>query len=314
MSHFTVYNFHKSFHKEQGCCATIGFFDGVHKGHCFLIDNVIKAARQRNLQPIVISFEKHPRLTLTHVRYWPELLTTNEEKLHLLSKTGLAACAMLHFDIRMSTLTSYEFMRNILHEELRVKCLIVGYDHHFGSDLSAGYKEYVKYGKSMGIEVLRERPYENKELRISSSVIRRFLSGGNVDVASACLGRPYKLEGTVVEGHHAGTTLGYPTANLLPNCSEQIVPGRGVYIARAETGGLNYQAMVNIGWRPTLHNGLNQTIEAHLLDYHKGNLYGSSLTLFFLHRIRDEQRFESLDALKKQLNIDAKAVRCYFRE
>lgn len=314
MPHFTLHTFHHSTALSKGTCAAIGFFDGVHRGHRFLIDQVKAEAERRGLLPIVVSFEEHPRLALSHTRYWPELLTTNTQKLHLLADTGIAACAMLHFDLKMSTLTSREFMQSVLRDELSVQCLIVGYDHHFGSDLSAGYKEYVKYGKELGIEVVRERPFEDNELRISSSATRRFLAGGNVEMARACLGRPYQLEGKVVNGHHAGTVLGYPTANLCPSCAEQLVPGRGVYAARAEVGGFMYQAMVNIGWRPTLDNGHDQTIEAHLLDYIGGDLYGSQMVLNFYRRIRDEHRFESIEALQNQLAVDADAVRKYFSE
>lgn len=312
MANFSLYKFDRSAALEQGCCAAIGFFDGVHLGHRFLIDQIKAEAARRGLQPIVITFEEHPRLALSHTHYWPELLTTNAQKLQLLQQTGLAACAMLHFDLKMSTLTSREFMAEVLRGELRVKCLIVGYDHHFGSDLSAGYKEYVRYGKELGIEVIRARRYDVDELQVSSSAIRRFLTGGDVATAGACLGRPYRLEGTVVRGHHAGTRLGYPTANLRPDCAEQLIPGRGVYACRAEVGGFSYQAMVNIGWRPTLDNGHDQTIEAHLLDYADGELYDTKLALTFYRRIRDEQRFESIEALQAQLGADAQAVREYF--
>ena len=133
-------------------------------------------------------------------------------------------------------------------------------------------------------------------------------------MARACLGRPYLLEGIVVEGHHAGTLMGYPTANLKPECEEQLVPGRGVYAARAEIGGFTYIAMVNIGWRPTLDNGGDQTIEAHLLDYTGGDLYGQRLKLHFYRRVRDERRFSGIEALQAQLALDADCVRKLFSE
>ncbi len=307
------YDFHsfKTTHAdaESGYCAAIGFFDGVHRGHAFLISQIKKAAAERGLQPIVITFEEHPRLALSQTRYWPELLTTNEQKLHLLAQQGLAGCVMLHFDHAMSMLTSQEFMELVLKKELNVRCLLVGYDHHFGSDLSAGFKDYVRYGQALGIEVLRERPFEADDLRISSSATRRFLAGGNVEMARACLGYPYVLEGIVVEGRHEGTHLGYPTANLRPDCEWQIVPGRGVYAVQAEVDGFCYKAMLNIGWRPTLDNGDDQTIEAHLLDYNGSSLYGKHLRLHFCRRIRDEHRFNTLDELKQQLSLDEQAVR-----
>ncbi len=307
------YDFHKfktsDSQAELGYCAAIGFFDGVHRGHAFLISQIKKAAAERGLLPIVITFEEHPRLALSQTHYWPELLTTNEQKLHLLEQQGLAGCVMLHFDHAMSMLTSQEFMELVLKKELGVRCLLVGYDHHFGSDLSSGFKDYVRYGKAIGIDVLRERPFKPNDLCISSSATRRFLAGGNVEMAQACLGYPYSLEGIVVEGRHEGTHLGFPTANLRPDCDLQIVPGRGVYAVVAEVNGFSYKAMLNIGWRPTLDNGDDQTIEAHLLDYDGPSLYGKRLRLNFYRRIRDEHRFSSLDELKQQLVLDEQAVR-----
>lgn len=314
MANFTLHTFKRSLNTEQGFCAAIGFFDGVHRGHCYLIDQVKAEAAKRDLLPIVISFEEHPRLAISGSRYWPELLTTNEQKLQLLARTGLAGCAMLHFTHDMSMLTSREFMQLILQKELDVHCLLIGYDHHFGSDLSAGFKDYVRYGRELGIEVLRERPFvADGELQISSSATRRFLTGGNVEMARACLGRPYVLEGTVVEGHHAGTLMGFPTANMRPDCNEQIIPGRGVYAVKAEIDGFSYIGMLNIGWRPTLDNGDEQTIETHLLDYEGGDLYGHHIKLNFYRRIRDEHRFTNIEELQKQLAIDADQVRTYFK-
>ena len=306
------YSFHKFDRTEEavnGYCAAVGFFDGVHRGHHFLIERIKREAAARGLQPIVISFEEHPRLALSQTRYWPELLTTNEEKLRLLDEAGLAGCVFLHFNQGMSMLTSSEFMKDILRDELNVKCLVVGYDHHFGSDLSAGYKEYVKYGRELGIDVVREAPFEDRELRISSSATRRFLTGGNIEMARVCLGRPYLLEGEVVEGHKAGTLMGYPTANLKPDSIEQIIPGRGVYAVRVVVDGFTYDAMLNIGWRPTLDNGTDQSIEAHLFDYSGDALYGKHIKVYFYRRVRDEKRFESIEALQGQLAVDSDIVK-----
>lgn len=309
MANYSLHTFRRDFDLQQGTCAAIGFFDGVHRGHAYLIEQVKAEAARRGLQPMVITFEKHPRLALSQTHYWPELLTTNAQKLQLLEQTGLSACAMLHFDHAMSMLTSREFMELVLSKELHVRCLLMGYDHHFGSDLSAGFRDYVRNGHDLGIEVLRERPFDDHELRISSSATRRFLAAGNVEMARACLGRPYVLEGTVVEGHHAGTLMGYPTANLRPDCEEQIVPGRGVYAVRAEVDGFSYMGMLNIGWRPTLNNGDDRTIETHLLDYSGAPLYGKRISLRFIRRVRDEHRFSSIEELQSQLAIDADHVR-----
>ncbi len=314
MYNFTFHKFKRKTDASARYCAAIGFFDGVHRGHAFLIEQVKAAAAQRGLRPIVITFEEHPRLALGTTRYWPELLTTNEEKLQLLKQTGIDGCVMLHFDHAMSMLTSSEFMQLVLEKQIGVGCLVVGYDHHFGSDLSSGFKDYVRYGRECGIEVIRERPFETGDIRISSSATRRFLTGGNVEMARTCLGRPYLLEGTVVKGRHEGTKLGFPTANLAPDCNEQLVPGRGVYAVRAEINGFSYMGMLNIGWRPTLNNGNDQTIEVHLLDYSGSDLYGEHVRIKFYRRVRDEHRFESLEELKAQLAADAYAVRQMLNE
>ena len=309
MANYSFHKFDKTDEEVNGYCAAVGFFDGVHRGHCYLIERIKREAAARGLQPIVISFEEHPRLALSQTRYWPELLTTNEEKLRLLESTGIAGCVFLKFNQGMSMLTSREFMKEILQEALQVKCLIVGYDHHFGSDLSSGYKDYIKSGHEIGIEVVREAPFEDNELRISSSATRRFLTGGNIEMARVCLGRPYLLEGEVVEGHKAGTLMGYPTANLKPDSIEQIIPGRGVYAVRVVVDGFSYDAMLNIGWRPTLDNGSDQSIEAHLFDYNGESLYGKHLKVYFYRRVRDEHRFDSIEALQEQLAVDADMVK-----
>lgn len=309
MANYTFHKFRAHPEQTSGYCAAIGFFDGVHRGHQYLIGQIKAEAARRGLTPIVVTFEEHPRLTLKRTYYWPELLTTNAEKLALLEQYGLGGCAMLHFDQAMSMLTSREFMEQILRDEMGVKCLITGYDHHFGSDLSAGFKDYVKAGRELGMDVLRERPFETDDLRISSSATRRFLTGGNVEMARVCLGRPYKMEGIVVRGRQKGTSIGFPTANLHPDCEEQLVPGRGVYAVRAHIGGFSYMGMLNIGWRPTFGNGDDQSIEVHLLDYDGGNLYGKRLTLHFYRRVRDERRFDSIETLQAQLAADAAEVR-----
>ena len=319
MRQYTLYKLHATGHfeavpsdallGETGCCAAIGFFDGVHLGHRFLIDQLRAEAARRGAKSVAVTFEEHPRLALSGAHYWPELLTPNNEKLRLLALAGADYCTILHFDHAMSMLTSAEFMEQVLKSGLGVQCLMVGYDHRFGSDLSSGFATYVRQGKDLGIDVLRLRPYDVGELRVSSSAVRRFLAAGNVETARLCLGRPYLLEGEVVQGRHAGTLMGYPTANLQPLCTEQIVPGRGVYAVRAEVDGFTYMAMLNIGWRPTMDNGDDQTVEAHLLDYDGGDLYGKRVKVYFYQRVRDERRFASVQDLQAQLAVDADTVR-----
>ena len=284
-------------------CATIGFFDGVHQGHRFLLSQVKAAAKQHGLQTLVVTFAQHPRETL-QTDYKPLLLTTPDEKVRLLQESQVDACAVLHFTKEMAALSAYEFMKHYLYEYLGVRKLVIGYDHRFGHNRNEGFPEYQTYGKEIGIEVVQAEPLKNDDFTVSSSVIRRFLEAGDVEMAQQCLDRPYHLSGTVVEGHHMGRDLGFPTANLQPEHPYLLVPARGVYAIYVEVDGQRYPAMLNIGRRPTLDNGNDCSIESHLFGFN-GNLYGKSLTLYFQHRLRDEKKFNSLDELKAQLRKDA---------
>lgn len=285
-------------------CATIGFFDGVHRGHCHLLRQVAEAARQRGLGTLAVTFTDHPRRALGG-NYVPPLLTTPEAKLQLLAATGLDACALLDFTPALASLGSAEFMERYLLRALRVRSLVIGYDHHFGHDRTAVFADYVQYGRQCGIEVIPALPLPTDGPSVSSSAVRRYLDEGAVAAAAEALGRPYALGGTVVEGRHNGRLLGFPTANLRPASAQLAVPAQGVYAARAAWNGRTWPAMVNIGHRPTLDNGNDVTIEAHLIGF-SGDLYGTSLTLSFVSRLRDERTFHSLDALRHQLAADAR--------
>ena len=285
-------------------CATIGFFDGVHQGHRFLLEQVKATANRLQLQPMVVTFKNHPRQTL-QTDYRPLLLTTPEHKVELLSECGMAACAVLQFTAEMAALSAKDFMQHYLYEHLGVRALVIGYDHRFGHNRNEGFEDYQKYGRDMGMEVILAQPLRNADYTVSSSVVRRLLEAGEVQKAATCLGRPYHLTGTVVEGRHVGRDLGFPTANLQPEHPYLLVPARGVYAIFAEVDGNRYPAMLNIGRRPTLNNGSDCSIESHLFGFN-GNLYGKTITLYFQQHLRDEQKFNSLEELKAQLQKDAK--------
>lgn len=289
-----------------GRVAAIGFFDGVHRGHRYLIDQVKRAAAESGRAAIAVSFLNHPRGVLSP-DYHPALLTTPEEKVELLRATGLDGCAMLRFDMAMARLTAREFMQDYLAARLHVGVLIMGYDHHFGAD-RLDFDGYVAAGRDTGIEIRCASAFSTEEFTVSSSTVRRLLEGGSIERARQCLGRDYCLSGTVVEGRHVGRDLGFPTANLRPVSPDKLVPGRGVYAVEVRLpDGSSYGGMLNIGFRPTLNDGRGVTIEVHLFGF-SGNLYGQTLTLVFRHRLRDERRFASLDELKAQLLADARAT------
>ena len=287
--------------------ATIGFFDGVHRGHCSLLSQVVRQAAQRNRQSTVVTFDIHPR-QLVNPDFQPLLLTTLDEKLQLLSQQGIDRVAVLHFDEQMASLSARDFMSVVLSRQLNVDTLVLGYDSRFGHGRTAGFADYEAYGRSMGIDVLRATPLLSDDgTPVSSSLVRNLLLSGNIAQANDALGRRYSLTGNVVEGFHEGRRLGFPTANLALADCQRLVPGRGVYAVWAELTGYSepMPAMMNIGTRPT-YNGSSQTLEVHIIGY-EGDLYGLDITVTFAERIRSEQPFDSPSALASQLQLDRKA-------
>ena len=284
--------------------ATIGFFDGVHIGHCHLINMLKKVARERGVEACVITFDRHPR-QVVQSEWCPEMLTTLEEKTQLLEATGIDRCEVLHFDREMANQSAHDFMLHTLKEKLGVSILVTGYDNRFGHNRSEGFEDYVRYGKEIGIEVIKGEELTDGSNNVSSSSIRRMLKEGRIEDATRCLGREYQLTGTVVGGEHIGRTIGFPTANIRPDDSSKLIPANGVYAVDvwSQAGDINRErAMLNIGTRPTF-NGTATTIEVHIPHF-AGNLYGSTLSIAFLRKIREERKFDSPEALVEQLNKD----------
>lgn len=289
---------------SEPLAATIGFFDGVHLGHRHLISQVVDVAKSEGLCPAVITFDRHPRQVVKS-DYCPQLLSTFNEKMALLASTGAQRCIVLPFTTDMAALSAHDFMADVLRRQLCVSTLVIGYDNRFGHNRSEGFDDYVAYGKAMGMEVLKARPLVVDGVNISSTVVRSLLQEGEVAMAARCLARNYTLSGTVVGGEHIGTTLGFPTANLQPCDAEKIVPAAGVYavMARIDDEKALHPAMMNIGTRPTF-NGHATTLEVHLLDFH-GDIYGHTMTVAFVQRLREERKFRSAAELTHQLHRDA---------
>lgn len=287
--------------------ATIGFFDGVHLGHRHVLSLLKQEAAKREQNTMVVTFERHPRHVLGH-DHAPKLLNTNEEKLALLAECGIDACVMLRFSCETAALTARQFMESCLYERLHIRTLLVGYDHRFGRpDPNEGFAQYAEYGRALGIDVLNADRYPMEE-RLSSSAVRELLEKGNVAAAARLLTHPYGLSGIVVEGRKNGRKLGFPTANIRPLATEKLVPSKGVYATRVGIGNQSYAAMTNIGERPTLDNGKDITIETHLFDFNQ-NLYGQTLELQFVERLRSEMRFPSIEVLQNQLRQDEAEAR-----
>lgn len=287
--------------------ATIGFFDGVHRGHRFLIEQVKEVAKAEGLLSMVITFDKHPREVLRS-DYQPQMLSSLEEKVERIRQSGVDRCEVLPFNKETASLSAYDFMKTVLKERLGVSSLIIGYDNRFGHNRTEGFDDYVAYGKELGIEVIRAKAFVLNSVNVSSSVIRAFLSEGEVEMAAMCLGYRYCLSGTVVSGVQEGRKMGFPTANIDMGGIRKLIPAQGVYAMIATLdNGTTYPAMMNIGNRPTF-NGDTTTMEVNIIDYH-GDLYGRRLTVSFVKRLRSEQRFPSERALMEQLKKDEDETR-----
>ena len=308
----TIYYDNKEAMTEP-CVATIGFFDGVHRGHQFLISHLVETARQDGMPAVVITFDEHPRKVLQS-DYQPEMLSTLDSKLLLLSKTEVDDAVVLHFTREMAAMSAREFMQQVLHDHLHVKKLFIGYDHRFGHNREETFDDYVRYGKEIGIEVIKNQAYSMNGINISSSVIRSFLKEGEVDMANQCLGYPYTIIGKVVNGYHEGRKLGFPTANLDLSHFGQMIPAPGVYAVKARLEGTVVwkQGMMNIGTRPTF-DGKQLTLETHIFNF-EGDIYDQLLLVSFVKRIRGERKFESPEELAAQLKEDEQMIINLFEE
>ncbi|WP_281643981.1 bifunctional riboflavin kinase/FMN adenylyltransferase [Bacteroides zoogleoformans] len=316
--------------------ATIGFFDGVHRGHRYLIEQVRQVAAMRGLASSVITFPVHPQKVMQPDSR-PELLTTCDEKVSLLAQLEIDYCIMIDFSPELARLSARQFM-SILKEHYRVQALVVGYDHRFGHNRSEGFDDYVRYGRELGIEVLRARAYSYKktaveksketalentaaeetnvvggggvgctamtaEETVSSSVIRQLVLGGSVMAAAEYLGYDFFLNGTVVGGYRVGRTIGFPTANLRVDDPDKIIPADGVYAVRVLVAGVEYGGMLSIGYRPTLGNGSDRSIEVHIFHF-DADVYEQTMRVSFVRRTRPELKFDSIDELIEQLHRD----------
>lgn len=292
--------------KGKKLAATIGFFDGVHLGHRFLINELKETAKARNLPSAVITFPEHPRAVL-HADYQPKLLNSFDEKLEQLASTGIDYCIVLDFTVELSRLTAQEFITTVLADKLHVEVLLIGYDHRFGHDRKDGFEQYVTYGAACGMDVVKASPYDDGQTAVSSSEIRKLLTECQVEEADKLLTYPYQLRGTIVNGYKVGRKLGFPTANIQVDEPFKIVPGIGVYAVRVYLKGERYKGMLYIGDRPTLNNGSNITLEVNILDF-SGDIYNNEITVAFIYYVREDIKFGSLEELKEQLARDRETV------
>ena len=281
--------------------ATIGFFDGVHLGHRYLINQVKIAASLCGWCSSIITFPVHPRQVIQS-DYQPQLLSSPEEKIELLDQTGVDNCILLPFTQELSKLTAWEFMQ-LLYGKYKVRMLVIGYDHRFGHNRAETFEDYCRYGRELGIHIMQATAYTQEQDKVSSSAIRRALLSGDVMTAKKYLGYNYFLEGTVVGGYQVGRKIGFPTANLRVDFPNKLIPSIGVYAVRVHVAGQQWKGMLSIGYRPTLNNGNDLSIEVHILDF-EGDIYNQKMRLEFIEYLRPEIKFDSIDELVLQMHKD----------
>jgi riboflavin kinase/FMN adenylyltransferase len=296
-----IVNSIKSFSANKPTIVTIGTFDGVHLGHKKILEQIISSAHSQNCESLVLTFFPHPR-TILQADSEMKQLNTLAEKTNLLSALGIDNLVIHPFDAAFSRLTAEEFVKQVLVDTFKIKKIIIGHDHRFGRNRTANIDDLIEFGNKFGFEVEEISAKQINEVSISSTKIRNALTEGNIELANNYLGYYYSLTGIVSKGKQLGRTIGFPTANIKIVEEYKLIPQNGVYIVQSNLDGIMYHGMMNIGTRPTV-DGTTQTIEIHFFDFNR-DIYNQMITISLLHRMRSEQKFESVDALKKQLDKD----------
>lgn len=285
---------------------TMGVFDGVHLGHRKLLHRVTEEAVRDQGDAVAVTFDPHPRIVLTGDPGHLSFLTDLEERTELLGETGIGHLVVIPFTPELSRMTASSFIESILCQRLGVRHLITGFNHHFGRQHEGDSNTIMECSARLDFRVTREDAFLVDGGAVSSSLVRKVLGDGNIEKAASLLGYDYFIRGRVVSGRKIGRNLGFPTANISPLFAHKLIPRTGVYAVEAVVEGEpeRYIAMLNIGLRPTIAGGDGiRTIEVHLVDF-TGDLYGKVVTVFFRHRLRDEMKFENVDALAAQLARD----------
>jgi riboflavin kinase / FMN adenylyltransferase len=287
---------------------TLGVFDGLHLGHQRIMQTVVESAKAINAVPTAITFDPHPRAVL-HPDSAPPLLQTLDQRLAAFEVLGIEQAIVIRFDKNFAALDAETFLRDVIHERLQAREVFLGKGFEFGKNRSGNIELLRKISQELGFFADEVSEVRLRGTRISSSKIRKFLSEGKVNLARRMLGRPYGIEGQIIHGAQRGRTIGFPTANLHPQ--NRVIPKYGVYATATLIDGIWRRSITNVGVRPTFENEVEPSIESYIFDF-DGNLYGDVLRVRFLHRIRDERKFNGIDELKAQIQKDTKCAINYF--
>ena len=280
---------------------TIGTFDGIHIGHQKILKKVVKLAKRQNLVPVVLTLFPHPRMVLQKddsIR----LLNTIEERIELLKSHGIKEVIVKKFTKDFANLSAKDYVKQILVDELNTKQIVIGYDHHFGKNRSANINDLKEFANLYDFKVEEISAQDLKDVTVSSTKIRTALNQGEVDLANSYLGYNFFITGTVIKGKGLGRTIDFPTANINITATYKLIPRDGVYVVKSKIDNKTVFGMMNIGSNPTV-DGKMRSIEVHFFNFNN-DIYNTELKIEFLKRLRSEQKFENLEALKMQLKKD----------
>ena len=290
---------------------TLGTFDGVHIGHKKILDKVIASTEEEKYESLVLTFFPHPRMVLQeHSEI--KLLNTISEKIDLLEKMGIHNLVIHPFDETFSRLTAEDFVRTVLVDKFNIQKIIIGYDHRFGRNRTANIDDLIDFGAKYNFEVEQISVQEIDAISVSSTKIRNALSEGDMTLANSYLGYDYFFTGTVIKGKQLGRTIGFPTANIKIEEDYKLIPKKGSYIVESTINTKNIRGIMNIGFNPTVA-GESLSVEVHFLDFDE-DLYDKKIAITILEYLRPEQKFGSVEELKKQLELDKKAAISYFNK
>jgi len=300
-----IYNCINDFKPVENTVVTIGTFDGVHLGHKAIFDKMRTEALKIDGETVVITFFPHPRIVLGLDTSGLKFINTQERKINRLEEAGIDHLIIVSFTKQFAGMSSEEFIEKVVVEKIKPAILIIGYDHHFGKNRSGSFNELKKMGELHGFLVESVEEQKTNDYTISSTKIRKLLNAGKVSAANKLLGYEYSITGKVVMGNQIGRTIGFPTANISIADEYKLIAAVGVYACRVTWMRNTYKGMSNIGYRPTINHG-ELTIEVNIFDFDE-EIYDEQITIFFVDRMRDEEKFINLEALKKQLAKDKKA-------
>ncbi len=303
-----IYNNFSDFVKVSNAIVTIGTFDGVHLGHQAILKDMVKTAKNIGGETVVITFYPHPRQVLNINAANLRFITTQEEKLQLLEKSGVDNVIVVNFTKEFSRVSSEDFIRDYIIEHINPVKLVIGYDHHFGNNRMGDFNLLSEMQDKYNFQVQRIEAHDVENIAVSSTKIRHSLQQGDIERANSLLGYQFSYIGKVVSGNKIGREIGYRTANIEVEREFRLIETSGVYATYVDYEGKEYKSMTYIGKKPTVNNDEVENIEVHLFDF-AGDLYDKEIKVRFVKRVRGEQKFESLDALKKQIQIDEKNIR-----